>query len=98
MKEKRIEPSELREFTDTSDMLILQSIVEDRTTIRQIAELLGRDPRKVAQRIDFLKMTGGFKKIHKKLMRSNGPYAVRYRQWRMEKAGDMNGRKKVHCG
>ena len=70
--------SETRPFTNTSDMLILQSIIEDRASIREIAVLLGRDPEEIRERIIFLKRSGRLKQIHKSLMQAKGVYAMKY--------------------
>ena len=71
-------PEEQRPFTLDSDIIILQMLVEDKATAVEIAVMLGRDAKLVAERIKYLKESGRLQKIHKMLIARKGLYAMKY--------------------
>ena len=79
----RNRPADKRPFTEVSDMLILEMLVEDNASAREISEMLDRDQEDVAKRIRYLKKSEKLRGIHEKLMAYNGYYARKF----LKKAG-----------
>lgn len=73
-----------RPFTKDSDMLIVIALSEGYGA-KATGLLLGRDSEDVEKRVRGLRKSGELKKIHKRLIESNGVYAYRYKNRKREK-------------